>query len=235
MSQAILLSNWGKRKAEFVLNFMQGGLMASGLILGLALAALLARNPAALDALRSLQVPPGQVRASQGTDAPLKSALSSDPDRAATLTPEMHAALDFASRRYRVSAEALDPVFLAAQAAGRRMHLDPLLIVAVIAIESRFNPFAESVVGAQGLMQVMPRWHHDKLPEGAGALTLFDPVVNIEVGAQVLRESIRRMGGLIPGLQQFAGDSDDPELSYANKVLAERQQMERAARLRHGA
>ncbi|OIQ99224.1 membrane-bound lytic murein transglycosylase C [mine drainage metagenome] len=234
MSQAILLSNWGKRKAEFVLNFMQGGLMASGLILGLALAALLAKNPAALDALRSLQVPPGQVQASPGNDA-LKSALSAEPDSAATLTPEMHAALDFASRRYRVSAEALDPVFLAAQAAGRRMHLDPLLIVAVIAIESRFNPFAESVVGAQGLMQVMPRWHHDKLPEGAGALTLFDPVVNIEVGAQVLRESIRRMGGLIPGLQQFAGDSDDPEQSYANKVLAEKQQMERAARLHHGA
>ncbi|HUW38931.1 MAG TPA: transglycosylase SLT domain-containing protein [Rhodocyclaceae bacterium] len=234
MSQAILLSKWVRQRTLLVLNFMQGGLMASGLILSLALAALLVRNPDALDTLKSLQIPPGQASVSQGNDA-LKNALYAEPDSTATLTPEMRAALDFASRRYRVSAEALDPVFLAAQEAGRRMHLDPLLIVAVIAIESRFNPFAESVVGAQGLMQVMPRWHHDKLPEGAGTLTLFDPVVNIEVGAQVLRESIRRMGGLIPGLQQFAGDSDDPERTYANKVLAEKQQMEKAARRRLGA
>jgi len=234
MSQAILLRKWISRKTEFILNFMQGGLMASGLILGLALAALLAKNPAALDALKSLQVPPGQTQARQGNDA-LQLALPAEPASSPTLTPEMRAALAFASRRYRVSAQALDPVFLAAQAAGRRMNLDPLLIVAVIAIESRFNPFAESVVGAQGLMQVMPRWHHDKLPEGYGALSLFDPEVNVEVGAQVLRESIRRMGGLIPGLQQFAGDSDDPDQTYANKVLAEKQQMERAARSHLGA
>ena len=234
MSQAILLRKWISRKTEFILNFMQGGLMASGLILGLALAALLAKNPTALDALKSLQLPSGQTQAGQG-NASLKLALSAEPASDAALTPEMRAALAFASRRYRVSAQALDPVFLAAQTAGRQMNLDPLLIVAVIAIESRFNPFAESVVGAQGLMQVMPRWHQDKLPEGYGNLSLFDPEVNVEVGAQVLRESIRRMGGLIPGLQQFAGYRDDPDQNYANKVLAEKEQMERAARQHLGA
>ena len=115
------------------------------------------------------------------------------------------------------------------------MNLDPLLIVAVIAIESRFNPYAESVVGAQGLMQVMPRWHQDKIPEGGGTLTLFDPKTNVQVGAQVLRESIRRMGGLVPGLQQFTGSLDDPEQTYANKVLAEKRQLENAVRHGRGA
>ena len=36
---------------------------------------------------------------------------------------------------------------------GREKQLDPLLLLAVIAIESRYNPLAESHVGAQGLMR----------------------------------------------------------------------------------
>lgn len=148
-----------------------------------------------------------------------------------TLTPRMHAALGYVSQRYRVSAAVLEPIFEAAQLTGRKLRLDPLLIIAVIGIESRFNPFSESSKGAQGLMQVMPRFHQDKLPQGAGKLSFFDPVINVGVGAQVLEESIRRNGGLVAGLQQFAGASGDEEQAYATKVMAEKQRLEQAARL----
>lgn len=228
MSEAIPLRNWMVRTTGFALDLMHGGLM-SGVILSLVLAMLLAGSPAVLNALTSLQARLGYAQTAAAGIGMLETAPSTEESKGVPLTSEMRAALNFVSRRYRVSAAALDPVFLAAQAAGRQMNLDPLLIVAVIGIESRFNPFAESVAGAQGLMQVMPRWHWNKIPESGDRLTLFDPEVNVQIGAQVLRDSIRRMGGLIPGLQQFAGAADDPDQTYANKVLAEKQRLEIAA------
>jgi soluble lytic murein transglycosylase-like protein len=119
---------------------------------------------------------------------------------------------------------------LTAQQAAR--ELDPLLIIAVIGIESGFNPFAQSVMGAQGLMQVIPRFHRDKLPPETPPTAFLDPVSNVRVGAQVLHEAIRRQGGLIEGLQYYAGAADDPERGYAARVIAEKQRLELAVRLR---
>ena len=85
-------------------------------------------------------------------------------------------------------------------------------------------------MGAQGLMQIMPRWHKDKMPDGAGEKPLLDPVINITVGVHVLEEAIRRSGGLVAGLQYYAGASDNEDSSYANKVLAEKERLEQAAR-----
>ena len=149
-------------------------------------------------------------------------------DVSLSLDPRLQGAMDYVSRRYRVSTEALEPVFATAQDVGRELHIDPLLIIAVIGVESGFNPFSQSVVGAQGLMQVMPRFHADKLPDDAGELPFFDPVTNVQVGARVLKESIRRSGGLEQGLQQFGGALGDASRRYAAKVLAERQRLEQA-------
>lgn len=157
-------------------------------------------------------------------------AIADEPaDVVETLTPSMRGALDYVTRRYRVSQEALLPIFEAAQSNGREHGVDPLLIVAVIGIESGFNPLAESSMGAQGLMQVIPRFHKDKLPEGAGDSSFLDPVTNVQVGVQVLQESIRRRGGLIAGLQQYGGSSDG-DGAYASKVLAEKRRIEQVAR-----
>jgi Transglycosylase SLT domain len=152
-----------------------------------------------------------------------------------TLTPRMRTALEHVTRRYRVSAEALGPIFEAAQLSGRERRLDPLLIVAIIGIESGFNPLAESPMGAQGLMQVIPRFHQDKVPEGAGKLPLFNPVTNVQIGSHVLQDAIRQRGGLMAGLQQFGGATDDEEQTYAAKVLAEKQRLEQASRRTGGA
>lgn len=145
------------------------------------------------------------------------------------LKPYHAGVLDYVKRRYRVSPEAVLPVFEVAELIGKERRIDPLLILAIIGIESGFNPFAESTMGARGLMQVIPRFHMDKVPVGAGSRHLFDPAVNIQVGVRVLEEAIRRRGGLTAGLQYYAGSSD-PEGGYANKVLAEKARLEKAAR-----
>jgi hypothetical protein len=77
-------------------------------------------------------------------------------------------------------------------------------------------------------MQVVPRYHQDKLPEDVDQAAFLNPVINVQVGAKILKESIRRNGGLESGLQQFGGAVTDPERRYASKVLAEKQRLEQA-------
>lgn len=155
--------------------------------------------------------------------------------RATLLQPAMAAALEQVAQRYRVSTEALQPVFETVQAAGREWRIDPLLIIAVISIESRFNPYSQSPMGAVGLMQIIPRFHMDKLPGDADSRAFLDPAINVRIGARILQESIQRQGGLMEGLQYYAGAIDDTEQTYANKVLAEKARLEQAPRRRDGA
>ncbi|MCG2576482.1 transglycosylase SLT domain-containing protein [Dechloromonas sp. XY25] len=154
-------------------------------------------------------------------------AIETDTPAVEVLAPRLRGAMDYVTRRYKVSIEAVQPIFATAQSVGKELHIDPLLIIAVIGVESGFNPFSQSVVGAQGLMQVVPRYHQDKLPEDS--TSFLDPVTNVQVGARVLKESIRRQGGLEEGLQQFGGAIGDAGRRYAGKVLAERQRLEQAA------
>lgn len=145
------------------------------------------------------------------------------------LSAEMQRVRDYVVQNYKVTQRSLEPLLAAAETSGRKLGIDPLLIVAVMAIESSFNPFAESSMGAQGLMQVIPRFHEDKIGKGAHEDALFDPMLNIRVGTQVIVEGIRRFGSLQAGLQYYAGALRDPNASYANKVLALKQRLGNAA------
>jgi len=127
------------------------------------------------------------------------------------------------ARKYRVSAEATRDMVDAAYLEAGRNGLDPLLIIAVIGIESRFNPIAQSDGGALGLMQIVPRYHYDKYD--AEAESMLDPRVNIQVGAAVLKDYIRRGGTEEAGLQLYNGSFDDESSAYAHKVLAEKQRL----------
>lgn len=126
------------------------------------------------------------------------------------------------SKRYRVANDATNMLVSAAYLTGKEVQIDPLLILAVMAIESRFNPFAESPVGAQGLMQVMSKVHHDKFAEMGGTRAALNPVANIRVGALILKEYVARGGSVEAGLKRYVGaaamDSDD---GYGAKVLGE--------------
>ena len=108
--------------------------------------------------------------------------------------PKQQAAVAFwLSKKYRVAAEPLSVLVAEAYQLGQRTKLDPTLILAIMAVESSFNPFAQSQVGAQGLMQVMTRVHVDKYESAGGTLAAFDPVTNMRVGVKVLQECIARV------------------------------------------
>lgn len=203
-------------------------LMLAGLVFMLALGSAWSGHASLLESLMAV-FPSEAVSADEAEELIDDAALQpASVVQESGLNPGMRRVLRYVSRRYHVSTEALQPIFATAQQSGRELGIDPLLIVAVIGIESRFNPFSESGYGAQGLMQVVPRFHADKLPDDAGELPFFDPVTNVQVGARVLKESISRSGGLIEGLQQFGGATNDPERRYSAKVLSEMQRLEQA-------
>ena len=148
---------------------------------------------------------------------------------------EQRAVVAFIARRYRVAEEAVSAFVASAFRVGHQLRLDPLLILAVIAVESRYNPVAESVLGAKGLMQVVARFHLDKLVEHGGETALLDPGVNIQIGARILKEYLGRFGDLETALQMYAGAFDEPSSQYAAKVLAERARLQRAVGTRPSA
>jgi Transglycosylase SLT domain len=145
--------------------------------------------------------------------------------------PKQQAAVAFwLSKKYRVAPEPLSALVAEAYDIGQRTKLDPTLILAVMAVESGFNPFAQSPVGAQGLMQVMTGVHSDKYEVFGGKLAAFDPVTNLRVGVKVLQECIQRAGSLHAGLKFYVGAANLPDDGgYAEKVLAEHARLQQVA------
>ena len=154
-------------------------------------------------------------------------ATASDPK---DLNKQQAAVANWLSRRYRVAPEPISRLVQEAWVVGDRAGLDPTLILAIMAVESSFNPFAQSPVGAQGLMQVMTKIHDDKYSPFGGVHAAFDPVTNLRVGVQVLKECIARAGSLEAGLKYYVGAAnlvDDG--GYAGKVLAEQSHLRAVA------
>jgi len=139
---------------------------------------------------------------------------------------EQRAVTEYIAKRYRVSDQAVAGYVSLAYRAGAQHSVDPLLILAVMAIESRYNPVAESSMGARGLMQVIPKYHLEKLLDHGGEPALLEPAVNIVVGAQILREYQRRFRDTETALQMYAGALDDAATQYASKVLAEKARLD---------
>ena len=148
--------------------------------------------------------------------------------------PKEQAAVAFwLSKKYRVAPEPIAALVSEAYDLGKVNRLDPTLILAIMAIESSFNPFAQSAVGAQGLMQVMTTVHTDKYENFGGQNAAFDPVSNLRVGVRVLKECIERAGSIEGGLRYYVGAANLPtDGGYTAKVLAEHQRLRMAAGLR---
>lgn len=140
----------------------------------------------------------------------------------AELNRQQAAVAYWIARRYSVAPEPVSRLVQEAWTLGQRAGLDPTLLLAVMAVESSFNPFAQSHVGAQGLMQVMTRVHHDKYAIFGGQNAAFDPVTNLRVGVQVLQDCIRRAGSVAGGLKHYVGAANlADDGGYGAKVLAE--------------
>ena len=145
--------------------------------------------------------------------------------------PKQQAAVAYwLSKKYRVAPEPVSALVAEAYEIGEKAKLDPTLILAVMAVESGFNPFAQSPVGAQGLMQVMTGIHSDKYESFGGKLAAFDPVTNLRVGVQVLQECIQRAGSLNAGLKFYVGAANlGDDGGYADKVMAEHGRLRQVA------
>ncbi len=149
------------------------------------------------------------------------------------LSREQAAVAYWLSKKYRVAAEPLAALVSEAYVLGQSNKIDPTLILAIMAIESSFNPFAQSAVGAQGLMQVMTNVHTDKYESFGGRLAAFDPVTNLRVGVKVLKDCIARAGSIEGGLRHYVGAANlASDGGYAAKVLAEHSRLRQAAGLR---
>ena len=137
--------------------------------------------------------------------------------------PKQQAALAFwLARKYGVAPEPLSVLVSEAFEIGAKAKLEPTLILAIMAVESGFNPFAQSPVGAQGLMQVMTKVHSEKYENFGGKLAAFDPVTNLRVGVKVLQECITRAGSVEGGLKFYVGAGNNADDGgYAGKVMAE--------------
>ncbi len=199
---------------------VRGGLVAVGVVV-----VVFAAGEGTRLATSSGADPTGEAAADTGNQA-----LAAHSVEAPSVDRRFQTLANYLARRYRVASEPVEELVHAAFAAGRLTRLDPLLILAVIAIESRFNPIAESDYGARGLMQVVPRFHLEKLALHGGTATLLEPHTNVLVGAQILDEYIERAGSLEAGLQLYNGALEDPARAYAQRVLAERERLTQVLR-----
>ncbi len=218
---------------------MQHTLTAIGLS-ALAVMAVLYARPDVAHQLSQFLAPAQQVAQVQ---APALSALMEAPAVATTAAPAVEAdpvpltaaekamlgnakqqefVTNWLAKRYRVAGDATNMLVSTAYLTARDLKLDPLLILAVMAIESRLNPFAESPVGAQGLMQVMSKVHRDRFKEMGGTQAALNPVANIRVGAQILKEYVSRGGSVEAGLKTYVGAAAfETDSGYGSKVLKE--------------
>ena len=131
------------------------------------------------------------------------------------------------SRKYRVSNEAVREIVEISFSAGDKFEVDPYVVIAVIAIESSFNPLAESGAGALGLMQVMPLIHRKKFEKYGGFEKSLDVKVNVYVGTEILKNFYLRYGNYQRALLAYVGVSQNSNSSYPKKVLRLRDRLKK--------
>ena len=138
------------------------------------------------------------------------------------------------AKRHRVAGAASKMLVDAAYTTARETDIDPLLILSVMSIESRMNPFAESPIGAQGLMQVMTDVHKNKFDDHGGTKAVLDPNANLRVGATLLRDAISKTGSVEAGLKHYVGAGAlRSDGGYSVKVLGEYARLQAVANGRY--
>ncbi|SNS31657.1 Transglycosylase SLT domain-containing protein [Noviherbaspirillum humi] len=199
-----------------------------------------ALSPFAVEAEQDIEEEPQQVALTEAKPAPseAKAATATEPaqakpvavpsplpetlPKAAANSKQEQWVTNWLSKRYRVATDATHMLVSAAYMTAREIKLDPLLILSVMAIESGLNPFAESPVGAQGLMQVMSKVHRDKFERHGGPAAALNPIANIKVGSMILKDYVSRGGSVEAGLKLYVGaGAFENDSGYGSKVMAE--------------
>lgn len=188
----------------------------------------------ALAVVLAMHVPSARQAEAGASEAALDTVVQVQGNGAAALPSVASPRLDreqteiarFIARTYRVASEQAGLVVDLAYRVAREFRLDPHLLLAVVAVESRFVVDAQSPKGAQGLMQVLTHVHADKFAAYGGVSAAFDPMANLRVGARILREYIARDGTVEGGLKAYVGAALLPEDGgYGSKVLFERDRL----------
>lgn len=145
------------------------------------------------------------------------------------------AVADFYEKKYKLDRAKIEEYVSNTILIAKEVNIDPVLLLAVISVESNFNPNTKSQAGAEGLMQVMTAVHKDKYAIYGGAAEAVKPEVNIRVGAYILKYLIATAGSLRNGLKYYVGAANaEDDGGYADKVLAERNRLISLCQTRSG-
>jgi soluble lytic murein transglycosylase-like protein len=125
------------------------------------------------------------------------------------------------ARRFHLAEGAAVSITRAAFTAAQARGIDPTLVLAIAAVESKFKPGAVNpTTGTKGLMQIMPRWHHDKILGVGGESSLMLIAPNITVGAAIMAEYLDAEDGDIQdALGHYLGTTGAER--YVRRVNAE--------------
>jgi soluble lytic murein transglycosylase-like protein len=136
------------------------------------------------------------------------------------------AVADFFEKKYKLDRAKIEEYVSNTVLIAKEVNIDPVLLLAVISVESNFNPLTKSHAGAEGLMQVMTSIHKDKYALYGGATDAVKPEVNIRVGAYILKYLIATSGSLRNGLKYYVGAANaENDGGYTDKVMAERNRL----------
>ena len=136
------------------------------------------------------------------------------------------AVADFFEKKYNLDRAKIEEYVSNTILIAKEVNIDPVLLLAVISVESNFNPNTKSQAGAEGLMQVMTSVHRDKYAVYGGTTQAVKPEVNIRVGAYILKYLIATAGSLRNGLKFYVGAANaEDDGGYAEKVMAERNRL----------
>ena len=136
------------------------------------------------------------------------------------------AVADFFEKKYSLDRSKIEEYVSNTILIAKEVNIDPVLLLAVISVESNFNPNTKSHAGAEGLMKVMTAVHKDKYAIFGGTSEAAKPEVNIRVGAYILKYLIATAGSLRNGLKYYVGAANaEDDGGYADKVMAERNRL----------
>lgn len=150
----------------------------------------------------------------------------------AKVSEERQIVTEYLASKYKKSTQTIGNIVSYVYTHSVKYGLDPLLVLAVIEKESGFESTAQSTYGAVGLMQVVPKYHKDKIEEATGSSVLaakdsknalIQPETNIKVGTAVMADFIARTPNMSTALKQYSGSAKN----YAERVFAYQKEMKK--------
>ena len=111
---------------------------------------------------------------------------------------------------------------------ARNNNIDPTLLLGLIEKESSFQKHITSKLNAQGLMQVIPRWHRTTIARvvnknGGDIKSIHN---NIEIGTFILKTNLQKNHSIPRALQAYNGSHNGT--SYSRQVLNFQNNIKRA-------